>query len=112
MDIFVNTRGNKYSKIAMDMMQEHSNKIIKSRVSGYIDLTNNDDKRFLHKIELGWPEINIFPQWKVYQQIRDTKKQVKSLLEGIKQSTVEFARLSSSYISLEVVFTDHSVHHS
>ena len=86
----------------MDQVQEHSNKIIKSSGSGYIDLTNNDDKRFLHKIELGWPEINIFPPWKVYQQIRDRKKQVKSLMlmEGIKQSTVEFARLSSSYISL------------
>ena len=54
----VSTRGNTFSKIAMDQAQEHNNKKIKSSGSGYIDLVNTEDKRFLQKIELCWPEIH------------------------------------------------------
>ena len=43
-----NTRGNSFSKIAMDQAQEHINKKIKS-VSGYINLVNQEDKKLLDK---------------------------------------------------------------
>ena len=53
----VNTRGNTFSKIAMDQTQEHNNKKVKSN-SGYINLVNNEDKTFLQKIKFCCPEIN------------------------------------------------------
>ena len=40
----VNTRGNDFSKIAMDQAQEHNNKKIKASGSGYIDLVNTEGK--------------------------------------------------------------------
>ena len=46
----VNTRGNTFSKIAMDQAQEHNNKKIKSTAS-YIDQVNQEDKRFLQKFD-------------------------------------------------------------
>ena len=52
----VNTRGNSFSKVAMDQAQEH-NKKIKS-VSGSINLVNQEDKKLLEKTELCWPEIH------------------------------------------------------
>ena len=36
----VNTRGNDFSKIAMDQAQEQNNEKIKASGSGYIDLVN------------------------------------------------------------------------
>ena len=53
----VNTRGNSFSKIAMDQAEKHNNKKIKS-VSGYINLINQEIKKPLEKIELCWPEIH------------------------------------------------------
>ena len=53
----VNTRGNTFSRIALDQAQEHNNKKIKS-TAGYIDLVNQEDKQFLQKIELCWPEVH------------------------------------------------------
>ena len=53
----VNTRGNSFSKIAMNQAQKHNNKKVKS-VSGYINLVNQEDKKLLKKIELCWPEIH------------------------------------------------------
>ena len=41
----------------MDQAQEHNNKRIKS-TAGYIDQVNQEDKRFLQKIEFCWPEIH------------------------------------------------------
>ena len=52
----VNIRGNKFSKIPMDQAQEQNNKKIKS-TSGYIDLVNKEDDRFLKKLEVCWPEV-------------------------------------------------------
>ena len=47
--LVVNTRGNKFSKIAMDQAKEHNNKKIKSSGSGYIDLVNTEDKAFFRE---------------------------------------------------------------
>ena len=53
----VNTKGNAFSKIALDQAQEHNNKKIKS-TSGYIDVVNFEDKDSLRKLELCFPEID------------------------------------------------------
>ena len=53
----VNTRGNDFSKIALDQAQEHNNKKIES-TAGYIELVNRENKEFLRKLELCLPEIH------------------------------------------------------
>ena len=75
----VNTRGNTFSKIAMDQAQEHNNKKIKS-TAGYIDQVNQEDKRFLQKIELCCPEIH---QYLIELEVKNTKKnQMHSFLNS------------------------------
>ena len=79
----VNTRGNTFSKIAMDQAQEQNNKKIKSSGSGYIDLVNVEDKRFLHKIELCWPEIHqYFDKVEGHLEAQGHKETAKSFISA------------------------------
>ena len=117
----VNTRGNAFSKIAMDQAQEHNNKKIKSSGSGYIDLVNTEDKRFLQKIELCWPEMYIYfvdvegpPEAQGHKETatlfistfnEDGSKVYNKLLTN-PFSNAEFTKLNSAYIFPEVVVKD------
>ena len=117
----VNTRGNKFSKIAMDQAQEHNNKKIKSSGSGYIDLVNIEDKAFLEKIELCWPEMHQYfvavegpPDSQGHKEstarfiskfCKDCSKVYDAVLT-YPFSTAEFSKLNSSFIFPEAVVTD------
>ena len=51
------TTGLPFSKIDFDQTQEHNNKRVKS-TAGYIDLVNNEDKKYLRKLEDCLPEMH------------------------------------------------------
>ena len=48
-----------YSKIAFDQKHEQNNKTINSE-SGYINMVNMEDKEYLRKLEICFPEIHAF----------------------------------------------------
>ena len=117
----VNTRGNTFSKIAMDQAQEHNNKMIKSSGSGYIYLVNTEDKRFLQKIELCWPEIHQYlGEVEGHPEAQGHKEITESLISRFSEdcskvynkfitnpfSSTEFTKLNSSHIFPEVVVND------
>ena len=116
----VNTSGNTFSKIAMDQAQEHNNKKIKSS-AGYIDLVNTEDKRFLQKIELCWPEIHQYlsdmegpPNADGHKEktstfimkFRNDCSKVYNKVLTNPFSKTEFSKLNSAYIFPELVEQD------
>ena len=116
----VNIRGNKFSKIAMDQAQEQNNKNLKS-TSGYIDLVNKEDDRFLKKLEVCWPEVHSYldeidgspdPQCHkestpafVSKFIDDCKKVHQKVVTNPFLSS-EFCMLNSTYIFPDVIAED------
>ena len=115
----VNTKGVKFSNIALDQAQEHNNKRIKS-IGGYINLVNDGDKEFLRKLEVCIPEINQYllePEPRsetkhkevsenfVKKFISDCNKvDEKVLTNPFRQQ--RFIKLNSSYIYPEVIQND------
>ena len=117
----INTKGNKFSNIAMDQAQEHSNKKIKS-TAGYIDLVNDSDKTYLRKLELCLPEIDQYLNYIENTSTPSSKhKEVKSsfinkfisdcrkvdeklLINPFAEET--FFKLNTNYIFPEVIVND------
>ena len=115
----VNTKGNDFSKIALDQAQEHCNKKIKS-TAGYIDLVNYDDKEFLRKLELCLPEMHQYltnfecSSSFINQRHKESSKSFNiKFIEDCKKvyskiltnpfSCSDFRRLNSSYLFPDVI---------